>query len=594
MCGSSTLRWDVLIRGLSQVISPTNFPDVWTVWFLEFSNSEAKQTLAGLINIWMHLDRPTNWNGIRTRHMLQGKTTMNGYQLRGQDSLTNLTCLIWFGLLRLFFLFTYWLYHSLNILLVIIIIGIGPAFSKVTWPPNIGCIHWSSYTPFSNRICLEIGRTTSTAVFMQIAYIVLICCLVSGYLALIPLFKTHAFHALDELGLLLRWWDLSRYYQRTIRGKFGVEFANGDEPSVVDIPVNGVIHALRSRQTTDAKDRSYAAYAVLSRLGVKPADPDYSKHLGLVYKEHFEQLILWNPGLLNLIIDVNGQQLAEAPSWVPDWTTAAKTGWIGSPEAYDMTKLNRSSHSLPQPQDVGLCVVGQEIGTVTYSSGGFTTFGPGLELEWSQWERSCQNDLMAAALKFADWVRYIKAHVSTTHHYELSIPQLISRVLSLHYLRNEPARFIRRPEPIALNGQKFDTWYRSVSTIPSRPLKRAMRLIAGDIDEILFGKIFRSRDMDCRFNDVIRELTVQFSNMLAGKRNVFVTNYGFVGSGCDKMQKNDYIYWIDGVSVPMALRRTRSSTDSSIHFTVVGPVYVYGLMGEDIRDENQLVSITLI
>lgn len=85
------------------------------------------------------------------------------------------------------------------------------------------------------------------------------------------------------------------------------------------------MHALRDRQTIEAKDRSYAAYAALSRLGVKPVAPDYSKHLGLVYKEHFEQLILWSPGMLNLIIDVNGQQLAGAPSWVPNWTTAAKT-----------------------------------------------------------------------------------------------------------------------------------------------------------------------------------------------------------------------------------------------------------------------------
>jgi len=178
MCGSSTLRWDVLIRGLPQVMGLTYNPTEW--WSFEFSNSEAIQILVGLINIWMHLDRPTNWNGIRTRRMLRGKTTMDGYQLRGQDSLTNLTCLIWFSLLRLFFLFICWLHKSLNLLRFIIISGIGPAFSNVTWPPNIGCIHWSSYNPFSNRICLEIGRTTSTAVFMQIAYIVLIWCLASG------------------------------------------------------------------------------------------------------------------------------------------------------------------------------------------------------------------------------------------------------------------------------------------------------------------------------------------------------------------------------------------------------------------------------
>lgn len=86
--------------------------------------------------------------------------------------------------------FVYMLVHtSLNFLLFIIIIGIGPTFSKVAWPPNIGCIHWSSYSPFSNRICLEIGRTTSTAVFMQIAYIVLIWCLVSGIVALFPIFS---------------------------------------------------------------------------------------------------------------------------------------------------------------------------------------------------------------------------------------------------------------------------------------------------------------------------------------------------------------------------------------------------------------------
>jgi hypothetical protein len=506
-------------------------------------------------------------------------------------------------------LFIGWLYTSLNILLFIIIIGIGPAFSKITWPPNTGCIHWSSYSPFSNRICLEIGRTTTTAVFTQIAYIILIWCLVSGIVAAPLVFAMNIVRAMTwrergKWNSSLRLWDLSGYYRWTIRGKFGVYFAGGNETSSADIPVNGVIYALRERQTTEAKDRSYAAYAVLSRLGVKLVAPDYSKHLGLVYKEHFEQLILWNPGMLNLIIDVNGQQLAGAPSWVPNWATAAKTSWIGSPEAYDMTKLNSSSHLMPQPQDMKLCVVGQEIGIVAYSSGGFTTFGAELELEWSQWERSRQSDLMVVALKFADWVRYIKSHVSTIPRYELTIPQLVSRVLSLHYLENEAARFIRRPKPIiglgegqetiALKGEKFDTWYRSVSTVPTRPLKRAMRLIPRDVDEVLFGQIFRSRDMDCRYNNVIRQLTTKLSNMLAGKRNIFVTTSGLVGSGCEKMQPTDSIYWIEGVSVPLALRPASSSTESSVHFTVVGPVYVYGSMSEEIRDENQLVSITLV
>ncbi len=252
---------------------------------------------------------------------------MNGYQLRGRDSLSNLTCIIWFSLLLLF-AFIRSLHFSLNVLLIIIIIGIVPTFSKVTWPPKIGRIHWSSYSPFSdafsNRTCLEIGRTTWTAVFMEIAYIFSIWCLASGIVGLVIIWGFDIVIADCSLrygrlysSSLRLWNNMSHYYQWTIRDKFGVEFTSGNEHSSADIPVNGVIHALRSRQTTDAKDRSYAAYAVLSRLGVKPAAPDYSKHLGLVYKEHFEQLIPWNPGMLNLITDVNGQQIAGAFT-VPD------------------------------------------------------------------------------------------------------------------------------------------------------------------------------------------------------------------------------------------------------------------------------------
>ena len=111
MCGSSTLTWDTLIRGLSKVFRSNYIEDYG--WIFEFSNDEAIQTLAGLINIWMHLERPTTWNKIRMRRKLRGKTTMDGYQLRGQDSLTNLTCLMGFSLLRLpFFVYRLVIYFA--------------------------------------------------------------------------------------------------------------------------------------------------------------------------------------------------------------------------------------------------------------------------------------------------------------------------------------------------------------------------------------------------------------------------------------------------------------------------------------------------
>ncbi|KAI0858235.1 heterokaryon incompatibility protein-domain-containing protein [Xylaria cubensis] len=56
-------------------------------------------------------------------------------------------------------------------------------------------------------------------------------------------------------------------------------------------PVHGVINALRTRQTSNQKDRAFANYAILASLGAKPREPDYKKELGLIYQECFVSLL---------------------------------------------------------------------------------------------------------------------------------------------------------------------------------------------------------------------------------------------------------------------------------------------------------------
>ncbi|KAI1338557.1 hypothetical protein F5Y15DRAFT_386237 [Xylariaceae sp. FL0016] len=69
-------------------------------------------------------------------------------------------------------------------------------------------------------------------------------------------------------------------------------------------------------------------------LGIGTSAPDYAKTTGQVYQELLTDLLRWRPKLLNLLIDANNSSLPGAPSWVPNWSTAARTNWIGSHYLY--------------------------------------------------------------------------------------------------------------------------------------------------------------------------------------------------------------------------------------------------------------------
>lgn len=102
--------------------------------------------------------------------------------------------------------------------------------------------------------------------------------------------------------------------------------------------------------------------------------------------------------------------------------------------------------------------------------------------------------------------------------------------------------------------------------------------------------MFPTQERDSASNVTVREQTAKLSNILSGKRNVFVSEMGYLGSGPELMQEDDKIYWIVGVSVPMVLRR--SAQDST--FSVIGPAFVYGFMKRDCVKDHDLVSLQLV
>lgn len=103
------------------------------------------------------------------------------------------------------------------------------------------------------------------------------------------------------------------------------------------------------------RDKSYAIYGVLRRLNIELEKPDYSRPLGDIYKELFIKLISWEYGL-NLLLESGLPGLANAPSWIPDWSIGTERTWLDS-RTSTMEQVRRP---LAGPQSLGSCYTTQQ------------------------------------------------------------------------------------------------------------------------------------------------------------------------------------------------------------------------------------------
>jgi hypothetical protein len=77
---------------------------------------------------------------------------------------------------------------------------------------------------------------------------------------------------------------------------------------------------------------------------------------------------------------------------------------------------------------------------------------------------------------------------------------------------------------------------------------------------------------------------------LAGRRNLFTTAKGHIGSGPPGIVPGDVVAYIAGVPVPMVLRRGQNGEG----YIVIGPSYVQGLMDGEEIDETQMKILKLV
>ncbi|KAK8043771.1 hypothetical protein PG994_012609 [Apiospora phragmitis] len=319
----------------------------------------------------------------------------------------------------------------------------------------------------------------------------------------------------------------------------------------------GIIQSLRTRQASVPKDRSFAAYSVISRLRTPAFRPDFQK---------------LHPGMSSLLVDVNGENQDYKdgfPSWVPDWSRATQTNWIGSPEPFEERFLTggngRFRPRICCPSSV-LRVAAKPIDTVAYSSCSF----PIVKEPTSEHNNSDEQDeaVKIATRIFSDWLQYAMSGFQRSRPYNEELQESTFRLLHLQ-----------------CNGEGLD--YISCKDVlaemePGSNLSSSAYKLAYELWYKSLANENPSSTLEQRQAAIVRDQTISFQNLMSGKRKLLVTKTGLIGSGCEALQLGDQIYRVAGVSVPIVVRRQSSMFRDGFYdrpsLSMVGPAFISGSM----------------
>ncbi|KAK8093614.1 hypothetical protein PG997_000299 [Apiospora hydei] len=306
----------------------------------------------------------------------------------------------------------------------------------------------------------------------------------------------------------------------------------------------GLVQALRERQATVPADKAFALRGVLDRLKFSTSTHGYTKSYGQVYHNFFLDLLRYDTRLVNLLVDV-GPKLPGVPSWVPDWNSLQERNWLDARFVHDHADLYGASFPAPQMKiaedTLGMWSIGK--GSVAFCSALF---------QKAKYEAAALDGLDDVAFLnqkvgvFAAWVRAISdvASAQISHDQEDSLQDMYNVLMG---------------RPTVPSDSELDTFKRWLHTLQTRsinipdvgPIRSAEDIFAGDAKAL--------------------ESTTKCYNQLTGKRLLFITQGGKLGSGPCGKAVGDRVTLLRGVAVPMIIRCTSEEMNT---FEVVGPAFV--------------------
>ena len=340
----------------------------------------------------------------------------------------------------------------------------------------------------------------------------------------------------------------------------------GKKTSSEDVCVYGAIYALRTRATTNPKDKLYSIYGFLSSLGAPLLKPDYAKSKGRIYQDLISDLLRWRPYLLRLMIDTGSTCPEHAASWVPDWTTVLEKTWLSQDYTYGTNKCDATPGSIAHASINGIHL------KVKTNLKGLSQFcsQPLRDLDIvaiMQARPTALRSLFEQVLDIYRLVSFAGHDAETLARYESS-----SFVIYC-VLEGEPMRVG------TLKAAQFSSFYNFIRTHSVPILSEQTSASAASLFE------HSSRDADA-FNYLRRCCAKN-----AGKRNIFTCQNGSVGSGPPTMKATDQVVLVAGVPVPLILR---AQDKGSRTFTLVGPAYVHGMMNGEEWGNEEMCDIALL
>jgi hypothetical protein len=336
----------------------------------------------------------------------------------------------------------------------------------------------------------------------------------------------------------------ARFYRSTITWPDVYRIAVATYRNEV-VALAGIVEAIRTRCCRDPKDRAFAMYSVLQKLQARMTRPEYTTPTAQVLREFYVDLLRWRWSSLAMLIDAGMPCSESNPSWVPQWGVPERNSWIAEEDIYrafaDRPGIQLYSYGLP----------------VHSAHNQFLTVHVHLEDS------------------VAECIRLPEAYNEKTK------LDCLSAILTLHWkMRN----FGRRSNPRSTPGLK------SMLAILCATWKASGRVF---LEQLLTGRTSGDTSstsknfntvhpekakeiLDSLPEDVIALSLDRFGTKICGKRLLFITTKGSIGTGSLSIQPGDVVYRISGVILPMVLR----TGETKGTFQLVGPALVSGLASD--------------
>ncbi|XXH03952.1 hypothetical protein Hte_010360 [Hypoxylon texense] len=384
---------------------------------------------------------------------------------------------------------------------------------------------------------------------------------------------------------------------------------HGSTQSKDDFVVEGVVQALRQRQASVPKDRSYALYGILNNLQLELPRPDYRKSRGLVYHELFTNLLRWKPSFVNLLLDCGQQEaggrdaeMRNAPTWVPDWSQLTNDGAVLAEYFLAGTRtINVTSGMAPYARlPVGynpreLFVRGQWVGgRIVCCTDKFEEIQGLTKDANGNYDASPYNmNILGWALaNMADWIstaRSVRAATGSASSWFASSRRVVAGTGLHHQLL------------VDMSGVLLQTSH-TYSVFPDRLRSLCEIMFQAESDDrrehssstvlsAIVQAVLRDRDTLFYCCDEINHLSRK------GQR-LFVTSDGAVGCAYGRVGANDRLALVAGAPAPLVLRpgggRDPATLSPDDGYEVAASAFVYGWAEGKALKPDQFEEIKLI